>query len=97
MLKKLILPLVLAVSLMGCPQPVSPINTADEAFCPAAQQTLLNLQCKDSRGRLFGGPNKSNEDYATICRRNIENNVPMYAECTSKITDCKELDPCFHP
>jgi hypothetical protein len=95
MLKKLILPLALAVSLMGCPQPTSPINTTDEAFCPAAQQNLLKLECKDSRGRLFGGPNKSNEDYSTICRRNIESNVPMYAECTAKITDCKELDPCF--
>ena len=83
--------------LLGCPppQPHPPPSANDKTFCDAAQENLLRLQCKDSRDRLFGGPNKSGETYAAVCQNNIENNVAMYAECTSNITDCKGIDTCF--
>jgi len=92
MLKKTLLFLVF---LAGCQDPLVPPNSHDAAFCDTAQKTLLSLECKDSRDRLLGGPNKTGEEYSVVCKRNIENNVAMYAECTSKITDCKGVDSCF--
>ena len=92
MLKKIIPILIL---LLGCNEPIVPPNAHDASFCPDAQEVLLRLQCKDSRGRFLGGANKSGEEYEAVCQRNIQNNVAMYAECTSKITNCDGVSKCF--
>lgn len=91
MRKPLVL-LLLPLVLLGCPPGVTPPGTNQ---CAAAEQNLLKLQCKDSRGYLLGGPNKSGVAFHDVCIEDQNNSIPLNPACLAQITDCKEVDPCL--
>lgn len=83
--------------LVGCPStlpPPHPVTDTDK--CDAAELKLQELQCKDVRGRLIGGPNLSGAPFAETCRTNQqEGGIWMNPKCLSEIKSCKEIDPCL--
>lgn len=85
--------------LVGCPgkgpvpPPPNPVpDTVDD--CAAAEERLLQLGCKDSKGRLLGGLNRRGEPFRSVCAVSITNRVPMYARCLSKVDQCDDVIDC---
>ena len=62
--------------------------------CSAAEANLLALGCKDSRGRLLGGPNLHGVPWAQICRENAANGVDMKPTCIVAKTSCAGVFAC---
>ena len=87
------LPLLLLL-LTACPQGPSPVPV-DNDMCQPAEDNLLKLGCKDSRGELLGGPNKSGVPFHECCVNTQNAGVGLKPTCLAKITDCKEVDSCL--
>lgn len=62
--------------------------------CGRAEAHLLELGCKDSRGRLLGGPNLHGVGWADICRGNLRNGVSMQPDCIALAKSCAEVMTC---
>lgn len=85
--------LVLPLTLLGCPgKPPAPPPGGDE--CVAAERRLLDLECKDRRGRLIGGPTLRNKPWQDVCRENTTNGVDMKAGCIIQSSDCDGVSRC---
>lgn len=82
--------------LVGCPKTTDPPPTPNPvvvsgADCAAAEKNLQTLGCKDSRGRLLGGPNERGVPFQDVCRDMASNGVDVKATCLSKATNCEEV------
>ena len=97
-----LLPVLAALLVFGCsptnPQPVEPEplqpNDAAAPACLQAEQNLIKLQCKDSTGRLLGGPNLHNETFHDICQNAIANHVNINPTCLAGVKSCSEVNSC---
>lgn len=87
--------LLSVIFLTGCPQQPTPAPPADNNMCQPAEDNLLKLACRDSRGELLGGPNKSGVPFHERCIKTQNAGVGLSPTCLSKITDCKEVDACL--
>ena len=71
------------------PQPVEPQDA-----CWTAGQKLLQLGCRDTRGRLLGGPNLSGITWSAVCRQNLANGVDLNAACITAAATCQIAQAC---
>ena len=78
-MRKLLAFSVFTLALLGCP-PSGPVpaegldgSLTAASPCMSAQANLLRLQCKDSEGRLLGGPNKANQQFSAVCQNAVAN------------------------
>jgi len=97
-MRKLLL-LVLPAVLLGCPatpepKPPPPPPAPGGESCETAEKRLLDLECKDRRGRLIGGPNMHDKPWRDICHENINNGVDMKTECITRAVDCVGVSQC---
>ena len=86
-----------AISLDASPE--AAVDSASDTppnndLCAAAQANLIKLGCKDSRGRLIGGPNLHGIAWADVCRSNKANQVDMNPACIAIKTSCPEVEQC---
>lgn len=104
-LRRLLLLSISSAFLLGCPpaktgSPTCP--SADEstgglsveASCEKAEENLLKLECKDSLGRLLGGPNKKGERFASICSNAMHSSVNLRPACVAAAKTCEEVEKC---
>lgn len=87
-----LLPIIVFI---GCGPSRNPNAPTDNDQCPAAEKKLLELQCRDPRGELIGGPNKHGVPFRDRCVETQNTAVPLNPTCLAKINDCKEVDPCL--
>lgn len=80
----------------GGPAPTPPADAAPAPVdaCAAAEAKLLALACKDSRGRLLGGPTLHGETWSALCRENAAHGVDMQPGCIASKTTCAEVSTC---
>ena len=81
----------------GTPAPPAP--AADAAVephdaCWNAAQKLLELSCKDTRGRLLGGPNMSGLTWSTVCRQDFLNGAKINTTCIIGASSCAAAEAC---
>lgn len=62
--------------------------------CDAAEKKLLDLQCKDRRGRLIGGPTLRGQTWSQVCHDNTNNGVDMETTCIVQAVDCEGVEQC---
>ena len=78
--------------------PPAPPPTPDAGIltqnCVAAQANLLKLGCKDSRGRLIGGPNLHGATWASMCVNNTLAEAGMNPVCVAAAHDCPTALTC---
>lgn len=86
---------LLTAMLLGCPNNPNPPPNPNNSYCQPAQDKLLQLQCKDSRGELLGGPNKHGVSFADRCMQTQNNSVSLAPQCLSMIKNCSEVDGCL--
>lgn len=102
MLKHYYLGALLAAALAGCvpsntrPVVEEPLDPAPSvaAPCQRAQENLLRLGCKDSEGRLLGGPNKAGDTFSAVCQNAVANHVNVNPVCIASVVKCSEVDTC---
>jgi hypothetical protein len=81
-----------AVPLPPNPPPVP----ADGDWCPAAEQRLLDLQCRDHYGRLIGGPNHDGEPFSAQCvAMQTEMLTQINPRCLAGMKACTETKQCM--
>lgn len=71
------------------PAPPQPVDS-----CAAGEAKLLALGCKDSRGRLIGGPDMHDAGWAQICRQDLEAGVDIHAICIAAASNCTQVMAC---
>jgi hypothetical protein len=92
--------LIFSVVLVGCgpykPQPVEPDDVTIDKPCEAAEATLLELQCKDSKGKLLGGPTLRDVSFQQFCLDAIEEGSMDTSEavCLAKLKSCDGVELC---
>lgn len=90
---------VLFLLLASCPappkDPAHPDDLHPADTCIAAEERLLQLGCRDAKGRLVGGPNRRGEPFRTVCRIAVENKVSLRPNCLAQITVCSEMQVCL--
>ena len=62
--------------------------------CWNAAQKLLALGCKDSRGRVLGGPDLSGLTWSQVCRQDLANGVNLNASCITAAATCATAEAC---
>lgn len=77
------------------PKTPHPDDADPERSCAQAEQNLLELGCKDSRGRKLGGPNLKGEPFRSICVTAINHRVSMRPVCLARITRCDDAQSCL--
>lgn len=60
--------------------------------CARGEAQLLALGCKDSRGRLLGGPTMKGVAWAQVCRNNAINGIDMRPDCIATKRSCTEVN-----
>lgn len=75
------------------PVPVAPDGAQIDA-CGQAESNLLILKCKDSRGRLLGGPNEHGVPFAAVCRDDLAKGVDVHASCIANASTCAGVSSC---
>ena len=88
----LLVPLILACSSTPSQLTIPPAPGGD--LCDAAEKHLLDLQCKDRRDRVIGGPTLRGEAWSQVCHENIDNGVDMKTDCLTKAADCNGVEQC---
>lgn len=73
------------------PDPGTP---AQVSACKTAEANLLKLGCKDSEGRLLGGPNKLNQPFNVVCTNAAANRVDMNPGCLAALKSCDGVNAC---
>lgn len=76
-------------------QPVHPDDKDPDLGCKAAEEHLLALECKDSKGRLLGGPNRRGESFRSICETAIKARVSLRPACIARVTSCDAVQACL--
>jgi hypothetical protein len=92
-----VLALLLLCSCPGksTPPPVVPPDSKDpEADCAMAEERLLQLACRDAKGRLLGGPNRRGEPFRSVCLISFRNGVSVHPLCLSHIDSCEDIQDC---
>ena len=92
----------LFLGILGCSpantQPVEPEPLQPDLLvvvsCRKAEAHLLELQCRDSGGRLLGGPNLHAEPFHAICENAIANSVNVNPTCLAAVKTCQEVNSC---
>ena len=85
--------LVAALLLTGCPDP-KPAPSPGNDSCAVAEKKLIDLGCKDRRGRYLGGPTLRGKPWADVCRENALNGVDMKPDCIAQQPDCQGVSSC---
>ena len=67
-------------------------SAAVATVCSQAEATLLQLQCKDARGRLLGGPNLHGVRWADICATDMDAGISVAASCIAAATSCAQAE-----
>lgn len=75
----------------AAPPPSPAADASPSDTCGAAETRLLELGCKDSRGRLLGGPNLHGVSWSDVCRDNAKNGVSLQPNCIAKAKSCAEV------
>lgn len=97
-----LVPIFLIVSGLGCspantqpvnPEPLQP-DIVYAASCLRAEKHLLELGCRDSLGRLLGGPNLRDEPFHAVCENAMANQVNVNPVCLAVIITCQEINAC---
>jgi len=80
----------------SAPVPSQALDTdsGSAAICTRAEQNLLKLGCKDSMGRLLGGPNKVGDAFRVICQNAEVNSASMHPSCLATKLTCIEVLKC---
>lgn len=89
---------VLLILLVTCTPEVRhphPDDADPERACADAEQNLLELGCKDSRGRKLGGPNLKGEPFRSICLTAVRNRVSLRPACLARVTRCEDAQSCL--
>jgi len=87
-------PVVVDASPPAPPPPPAPDAGSLVHNCGAAQANLLKLGCKDSRGRLIGGPNLHGATWASMCVNNTLAEASMNPVCVAAAQDCPTALAC---
>lgn len=74
----------------AAPAPPAPAVDA----CAAGEAKLLALGCKDTRGRLIGGPDLHGVGWAIQCRIDADAGVDLHAICIAAASSCAQVMQC---
>ena len=94
---------VLPVLLMSCRDPVvppspdpspHPDDDSPAVSCVEAEQHLLQLGCRDSRGALLGGPNRKGVPFREVCVEAMANRLSLRPKCLASVRSCSEVKKC---
>lgn len=89
----LLVPLILACSSTPSAKTTIPPAPGGD-LCDAAEKHLLELQCKDRRDRLIGGPTLRDKPWRDVCHEDTSNGVDMKTDCLVKAVDCNGVEQC---
>jgi hypothetical protein len=76
------------------PAEAAPAPPAPTDACAAGEAKLLALGCKDSRGRLIGGPDLHGVGWAIQCRVDLDAGVDLHAICIAAAPSCTAVMAC---
>lgn len=87
--------LSMSLLLLGChPEQPKPVPSPGNDDCAAAEKKLLDLGCKDRRGRYIGGPNLHGVPWAQQCRDFAAVDVDVQPKCIVQAVDCEGVMAC---
>src|SRR5262245_47554188 len=75
------------------PEPPGPVDNP-ERECMLAEQNLLALNCRDSRGRPLGGTNTRGEPFRDVCSTAWHNAIDMNPLCLKAAKSCEAVERC---
>lgn len=80
------------------PSPPSPFPHPDDddpaQSCASAEQRLLQLGCKDSKGALLGGPNRRGKPFREVCVEAMANRISLRPKCIASVGSCNDVKKC---
>lgn len=87
------------VVILACACPKQSSNIDDSLHikfddCEKAQFKLIELSCKDSKGKKIASFDKSGKRFSEFCKEKISQGYELNPGCIAMISDCKEIDSC---
>jgi hypothetical protein len=78
----------------SAPTPAPAPTPEPHDACWSAGQKLISLACKDTRGRLMGGPDLQGVSWSVVCRQDLANGVDLKASCIAGAASCTAAEAC---